>query len=86
MKVCDCNIISVDYEPLARDLCYIEAAHNADLVGMCTAQLVDELVQNYGFNLSLIHPIGFSLGGQVLGFVANHMKSGRFNRITGILI
>ncbi|XP_026315649.1 inactive pancreatic lipase-related protein 1-like isoform X2 [Hyposmocoma kahamanoa] len=83
-KCCDYNIISVDYNPLASGRCYIQGAHNAKLVGMCIAQLVDELVQNHGFNLSLIHPIGFSLGGQIAGFIGNYLKSGRLYRITGL--
>lgn len=85
LKCCDYNIISVDYNPIARDPCYIQAAHNTKLVGMCTAKLIDALVQNHGFNLSSIHPIGFSLGGHVAGFLANYLKSGRFDRITGTL-
>ncbi|XP_049868072.1 pancreatic triacylglycerol lipase-like [Pectinophora gossypiella] len=84
MECCDYNIISVDYNPIAKEPCYVEAAHNTELVGMCTAQLVDELVQNYGIPLNLIHPIGFSLGGQIVGFIANYLKSGQFERITAL--
>ncbi|XP_026315683.1 pancreatic triacylglycerol lipase-like isoform X2 [Hyposmocoma kahamanoa] len=84
MKCCNYNIISVDYEPLTRMPCYIEAAYSTELVGMCTAQLVDILVKNYGFDLCSIHPIGFSLGGHAVGFLGNYIKSGRFDRITGL--
>lgn len=85
MECCDYNLISVDYNPIARDSCYIQAARNTELVGMCTAQLVDEMVKNYNFNLSKIHPIGFSLGGQIVGFISNYVTSGRFERVTGML-
>ncbi|XP_026315857.1 pancreatic triacylglycerol lipase-like [Hyposmocoma kahamanoa] len=84
MECCDYNLISVDYNPIARDPCYIQAARNTELVGMCTAQLVDEMVKNYNFSLSKIHPIGFSLGGQIVGFIGNYMTSGRFERSTGL--
>lgn len=84
MECCDYNIISIDYNPIAKEPCYIQAARNTELVGMCTAQLVDELVKNHGFNLSKIHPIGYSLGGQVVGYIGNYMQSGRFERSTGM--
>ncbi|KAI5642704.1 lipase domain-containing protein [Phthorimaea operculella] len=84
MKCCDYNIISVDYNPIAREPCYPQAAQNTELVGKCTAQLVDELVSNYGFSLSKIHLIGFSLGGQTVGFIGNYVKSGVFYRITAL--
>lgn len=86
MKCCDYNVISVDYNPIAREPCYFQAARNTELVGLCTAQLVDELIMNYGFKIEQIHPIGFSLGGQTVGFLANNVKSGRFPRITGKLV
>nr|XP_021183570.2 pancreatic lipase-related protein 3 [Helicoverpa armigera] len=84
MKCCDYNIITVDYNPIAREPCYIEAARNTELVGMCTAQLIDQLVQQHGFNLSQFHIIGFSLGGQTAGFIGDHVKSGKLDRITGL--
>lgn len=83
MKCCDYNIISVDYNPIAREPCYIQAARNTELVGMCTAQLIDELVQNFDFNLTQFHVIGFSLGGQVAGFIGNYIESGKLERISG---
>lgn len=85
MECCDYNIISVDYNPIAREPCYMSAAHNTELVGMCTAQLIDELVAHHGFQLEKFHVIGFSLGGQTAGFVGNYVKSGKIYRITGKL-
>lgn len=85
MECCDYNIISVDYNKLALEPCYIQAVQNTELIGMCIAQLIDELVQNYGFKLPQFHIIGFSLGGQVAGQVATHLKSGKLDRISGKL-
>lgn len=86
MQCCDYNLISVDYAPLARSLCYIQAASNADLVANCTAQLVDAMVKNYGFDLKKFHVIGFSLGAQIAGLMANFLKSGKFERTTGMSV
>lgn len=83
MECCNYNIISVDYNPIAREPCYIEAAKNTELVGMCVAQLIDQLVQKHGFSLERFHPIGFSLGGQIAGFIGDYVKSGRMERLTG---
>lgn len=83
MKCCNYNIISVDYKPIALEPCYIEAARNTELVGKCTAHLIDQLVQKHGFNLTQFHVIGFSLGGQAAGFVGNYLTSGMLDRITG---
>ncbi|CAB3223460.1 unnamed protein product [Arctia plantaginis] len=84
MECCNYNIISVDYNPLAREPCYIEASHNTKLVGKCTAQLIDELVTKYHFPLKLFHVIGFSLGGQAAGFVGQNVRSGKLYRISGL--
>ncbi|RVE40616.1 hypothetical protein evm_014735 [Chilo suppressalis] len=51
---------------------------------MCTAQLIDDLIENHGFTLDQFHPIGFSLGGQTVGYIGNYLKSGRLNRITAL--
>nr|CAD7394098.1 unnamed protein product [Timema cristinae] len=78
----DFNVISVDYGPLARDGCYIQAAYNVDLVGNCSAQLLDALVVEGKIRREDIHVIGFSLGGQVAGQIANYITSGQLPRIT----
>ncbi|XP_026733202.1 pancreatic lipase-related protein 3-like [Trichoplusia ni] len=84
LKCCNYNIISIDYNPIAREPCYIEAARNTELVGKCTAQLIDQLVQKHDFNLSQFHVIGFSLGGQAAGFIGDYLTSGLLDRITGL--
>lgn len=78
------NIISVDYNPLAREPCYVQAVSNLPVVARCTAQLLDFLVTNGMFRLDDIHVIGFSLGAQTSGLISNYMRSGRLKRITGL--
>lgn len=85
MECCDYNIISVDYNKVALEPCYPQATRNTELVGMCTAQLIDELVQKYGFELPNFHIVGFSLGGHAAGYIANFIKSGKIERISGTL-
>ncbi|XP_046962859.1 lipase member H-A-like [Vanessa cardui] len=84
MECCDYNIISIDYNKIALEPCYMQAARNTELVGMCTAQLIDEMVQNHGFDLRQFHIIGFSLGGQTAGYISNFLKSGTLDRISGL--
>lgn len=79
----DMNIISLDYGPLVRPPCYIQAAYNLALVGNCTAQMIDTLISLGKFKLEDIHVVGFSLGGQVGGQIANYIRSGKLERITG---
>ncbi|GBP49664.1 Pancreatic lipase-related protein 3 [Eumeta japonica] len=84
MECCDYNIISVDYNPIAREPCYFQAAANVQLVGKCTAQLIDTLVEKHNFPLSIFHVVGFSLGGQAAGAISNYLKSGMLDRVTGL--
>ncbi|XP_068632655.1 pancreatic triacylglycerol lipase-like [Battus philenor] len=84
LECCNYNIISVDYNPIVQEPCYLQAAQNTELAGKCTAQLIDELVLKHGVQLSKIHVIGFSLGAHVAGYVSNYIKSGKLERITGL--
>lgn len=77
------NIISVDYHPLAPEPCYLHAVHNLPVVARCTAQLLDYILSTLPFTLDDVHVIGFSLGAQTAGMIANYMKAGRLRRITG---
>ena len=61
----DFNIISVDYEPLAKEPCYPHAVENLPTVANCTAQLLDFLIDWKIFSLESIHVIGFSLGAKL---------------------
>lgn len=79
------NIISIDYKNLALQGCYINAVANIATVANCTAQLLDFLIDKNIFTLDSIHVIGFSLGSQTAGMVANYLKDGRqLKRITGL--
>lgn len=80
----DYNVISVDYARLAREPCYLSATDNAKVVGNCTAQLIDYLVQKQRFPLNLFHVIGFSLGAHVTGLISEFLKSGQLEHITGL--
>lgn len=73
----------MDYEPLAPEPCYLQAVINLRVVANCTAQLLDYMIGNELIALSDIHVIGFSLGAQTAGMIANYMKSGQLERITG---
>lgn len=78
------NVISLDYHPLAPEPCYIQAVHNLPVVAKCSAQLLDYLIENKQFTLDDLHVIGFSLGAQTAGMIANYIKSGKLRRITGM--
>jgi pancreatic triacylglycerol lipase len=78
------NIISVDYNPLVLEPCYYTATQNLQVVANCTAQILDFMVAKGLFKLENIHIIGFSLGAQAAGMVANYFKSGQLDHITGL--
>lgn len=80
------NIISIDYQPLALEPCYIQAVQNSPVVAHCTAELLNYLVYDQRIcKLNDIHVIGFSLGAQIAGMISNYIN-GKLERITGILI
>lgn len=81
----DYNIISVDYHPLAPEPCYFQAVQNLPVVAKCTAQLLDHMIATEKISLDDIHVIGFSLGAQTAGMMANYIKSGKLKRITGTM-
>jgi pimeloyl-ACP methyl ester carboxylesterase len=78
------NIISVDYNPLALEPCYYTATQNLQVVANCTAQILDFMVEKGLFTMENIHIIGFSLGAQAAGMIANYIKSGKLEHITGL--
>lgn len=78
------NIITVDYQCLAPEPCYLQAVKNLRTVANCTAQLLDNLLISRTFNIDEIHVIGFSLGGQTAGMIATYLKNGPLHRITGL--
>lgn len=79
------NIISLDYKNLALEPCYLTAVSNLPTIANCTAQLLDFLIDQEIVALDSIHVIGFSLGSQLAGMIANFLKKGRkLKRITGL--
>lgn len=79
------NIISVDFEKLVEEPCYITAVGNLPTVANCTANLIDFLVDSNFFTLDDIHVIGFSLGAQAAGMISNYLSHIRkLKRITGL--
>ncbi|XP_058816603.1 lipase member H-A [Topomyia yanbarensis] len=78
------NIISLDYNPLVQEPCYYQAVRNLPTVANCTAQLLDYMVDRRIFTLDDIHVVGFSLGSQVSGQIANYIQTGILKRITGL--
>lgn len=78
------NIISVDYQPLVPEPCYLQAVQNLPVVARCTAQLIDTIVERRRIPLNSVHVIGFSLGAQASGMISNYVRSGKLTRITGL--
>ncbi|XP_030383692.1 pancreatic triacylglycerol lipase-like [Scaptodrosophila lebanonensis] len=79
----DVYVISIDYGPLVRDPCYVQAVQNVPLVSKCLAQFIDNLLDRGIIQSDQLHIIGFSLGGQVAGQTANYVKR-KLQRITGL--
>merc|ERR1712241_1464813 len=79
----DCNVISVDWEPLARGPNYVKAARNAMPAGARTAKFLQSLMEASGAVLEDFHAIGYSLGGQHVGGLGQAME-GRMKRITAL--
>ncbi|KAH8358359.1 hypothetical protein KR200_009186 [Drosophila serrata] len=78
------NVISVDYETLVRWPCYFPwAVNNAPIVSECLAQMINNLLSSGIYRREEIHLIGFSLGAQVAGMVANYVSQ-PLARITGL--
>ena len=80
----DFNIISVDWENLAGPSpFYFYAAENSKPVGYRIADFIDFIINTTGAKLEEIHPIGFSLGAQVVGHLG-YKTEGKMARITGL--
>jgi len=78
------NVISVDYETLVRWPCYYPwAVNNAPIVSECLAQMINNLISAGISRREDIHLIGFRLGAQVAGMVANYVSQ-PLARITGL--
>ncbi|KAL7742229.1 hypothetical protein ACLKA6_005493 [Drosophila palustris] len=78
------HVVSVDYGSLVRFPCYYPwAVQNARVVSKCLAQFIDSLLETGIYRREEIHLIGFSLGAQIAGMVANYVQQ-PLARITGL--
>lgn len=82
LKYENVHVVSVDFGPLVKDTCYLQAIKNLKTVAKCVAQFIDGLLQKI-YTKDDLHVIGFSLGAQTAGMVANHVKT-KLSRITGL--
>lgn len=62
----------VDWIALSRPPCYLNAIQNMDIVGRCTAMVVEQM-QRVGDQNHLISCTGHSLGAHICGFIANYL-------------
>jgi len=80
----DCNVISVDWAPLAGPApWYGVAVANARKVGARAGQYLAFLKENLGLSYEDVHVLGFSLGGQLVAFIGQELN-GVLPRITGL--
>ncbi|CBY41148.1 unnamed protein product, partial [Oikopleura dioica] len=73
----DYHVIILDWEGEASSINYVESAQNARVIAAAGAILLSDAVQN-GIKPENIHITGHSLGGQLMGFLAQ-----RFQAVTG---
>ena len=83
-SIADVNVISVDWERLAGPSpYYVEAALNTEIVGNRTGDLMNWFIDEFDAKLEDFYPVGWSLGGQVVGHLGHHLD-GQLPRITGL--
>ena len=71
----DVNIISVDWQMLAGPgPFYPAAANNTFKTGAHAADFIKFLADETAASTNTFHPIGFSLGGHVVGSIGHHLK------------
>lgn len=78
----DVHVLSVDYGPLAKSPCYLQAVTNLKTVAKCVAQLINQLLLTI-FTKDDIHVIGFSLGAHATGMISNYVDT-KLAHITGL--
>ncbi|KAK4874998.1 hypothetical protein RN001_011420 [Aquatica leii] len=85
LKICDCNVIIVDWETGAKGPQYANAAANTEVVGRQLGILLLHMIKN-GLQPDLLHLIGFSLGAHVAGCASEVLKKNEHlvGRITAL--
>lgn len=83
----DVNVWMIDYSNVSTGPaeCYLAAVYNLPAVGKCAAQFTGKVMglSELEDDDESMHVIGFSLGGQLAGQVAEHLKPTKLPRITG---
>lgn len=87
LKAVDANVWMIDYSGVSGGPmeCYLAAVYNLPSVGKCAAPFVRRVMElsEVEEREDLMHVVGFSLGGQLAGQLAEHLKPLRLPRITG---
>nr|APA33933.1 seminal fluid protein [Nilaparvata lugens] len=84
-KKANYNLLSIDWGPLAKEGCYIEATHNVQPVGECVARMLEKIVEvRKDVAPQDVHVVGFSLGAHVAGYIGKSLTAFRITRITGL--
>lgn len=73
----------MDYQPLGIGPHYPLAAENAKPVGLHAAEFIRFMIDEMDGKIEDFHPIGFSLGGQVVGNLG-HGLAGELPRISAL--
>ncbi|CAL8104006.1 unnamed protein product [Orchesella dallaii] len=77
------NFILVNWTVLADTSNYFGAVQNTPLVSQASADLIEFLIAQQVVKREDIHPIGFSLGGQVVGQIGSRVSE-KLSRITAL--
>lgn len=82
------NVIVVEWQWLASDAIYFNAAFNTRIVGERVGEFIIYLRKaKYLRSYKSVHIVGFSLGAHVAGFAAKHVKKAtrvKIARVTGL--
>lgn len=84
MQTGDYNIWMIDWSLVAAGPCYPVVVGNLNYVGICTAQLINSILNATALpKEKTFHLIGFSVGAHVAAYTANHLRPYKLSRITG---
>ncbi|XP_067142559.1 lipase member I-like isoform X1 [Centruroides vittatus] len=85
LKYEDCNVIVIDWSIASSALIFPTAIRNTLIIGKYIAEQFEIWKKTCKeIQFEKFHVIGFSLGGQTVGFIGKYMKTGKIGRITGL--
>ncbi|XP_068230441.1 pancreatic triacylglycerol lipase-like isoform X2 [Palaemon carinicauda] len=84
LKHYECNIISVDWEEIARHVNYYAVVNNLPSVGEHVAMMLDVMHIAVQLNITTLHVTGHSLGAHISGIIGQRVVYGPLGRITGL--